>query len=644
MLVDGKTRATFAAGVVSTAIEFILNSKPVLHIELVETSLEVTWFIPTRNVRITYASEQAAQHASDLFDNKMVKDTKLRSTIKKSEHGDIWSAQISNVPEFVDDSDIKDMLQEDAEVINIRSGKLSYYRNIPDLEILDKKVESITRKDTFASILLTRQNLLKYRAEFKLDGCPRLDGVARQLDGERVQEFGGSKIFAIERLFVRLSLQREVYELHAKRLKYTASTSWKEHKVQVKINDDAESTTAKKRVVIEMRATDRMALTSAKAMLDGVFTREMSHLLPRPPKPTTQTHRIRLPKTKAYRHAIKNIDRIKGDFGPDVVKLDDDSEPPAVIVTGDTEVLRNVQKLLFPEKALAARKTAMCTICWDESDDYIEVAHCEHTACKECFVGYCMVENEAKFPLRCFEKDCDQQIGIPQLQSTLKKNHLQLLFSQALTAHVERHPEEYVQCPGADCSMYYSISTAKEQHICPKCFTASCSDCRTEFHFDETCTQYQTRMVEDKDVEALEKWMEKEGAKRCTSCNAVVQKLVGCDNMQCMMCKVHFCWHCMKTFPTHNEVYTHLESEHGGFIADPEEREEYMRELREEEELVRALEEADVPVVDEEELAIGGIRRAPRALVAAIEQRLLEVEAARDQDGGAEARRAAPRF
>ena len=301
-------------------------------------------------------------------------------------------------------------------------------------------------------------------------------------------------------------------------------------------------------------------------------------------------HRIRLTKTKSYRDVVVGgLKRATDMFGPEIVHMDDESDPPALIVKGDTTILRKVQKCLNGDK-LPEGKIAECSICWQRSEDIIRLSACNHVTCQDCFVEYCMVDIDVKFPLRCFQSECDKLIGMDQIRSSLESHQMQRLLSESLAGYLRRNPEEYSPCIGADCAASYRISVAREQHICPECFTVICAKCKVEFHFGETCDEYQLRTSGH--LRALEQWIEAEGAKHCRRCNAVVQKLEGCDNMTCHFCKADFCWKCMEIFPTHQEVYQHLIRKHGGYFGDEQEQMENMREMMEEDDIARVIEHA----------------------------------------------------
>jgi hypothetical protein len=342
--------------------------------------------------------------------------------------------------------------------------------------------------------------------------------------------------------------------------------------------------------VVEMtlKATGQKALAAAKKMLDHVVTPDLHRRLTPRPKQTKQTHRIKLTKTKAYLQALKQIKKARDAYGEDVVKLDEKSDPHAVIVCGDTVLLRKVERFIR-DAPLPANKQVVCAICEDNPEDFLRVSGCKHVACLECFTNHCTIDIGAKLPLRCFATGCETLMSIDQLRSTLTTDEMDRLVAEAVKGYIRRHPNLYTQCVGLDCDAWYERSTAKEEHICPSCLTANCATRTVIYHSGETCDEYKLRTAKEQE-DALETWMKEKGAKHCPNCNAIVQKIRGtCDNMQCDMCKTHFCWECLEVAATHELVYTHLSEKHGTNYVNDEEREMVWQQMVQEHRMADAL-------------------------------------------------------
>lgn len=283
----------------------------------------------------------------------------------------------------------------------------------------------------------------------------------------------------------------------------------------------------------------------------------------------TQVHRLRLTKTAVYKEAKKNVDQAIAKWGAAVVSLDDESEPPAVVVVGDTATLRSVQKCIRGDRPTPKSKAVACKICYDDdSDHWVKLEGCGHTACVDCVTQYCLTNPGdgvgREFPLRCFESECNQPLALRQVHCLLDEAQLESLLKQSVQNSIRKRPDKFGHCPGKDCSKTYEKSEKPQAcRSCHECLVDFCAKCGTEYHYGMLCDEYQERVVAGE--QALERYIVQIGAKRCPSCTAVVEKIEGCNNIACPSCKAHFCWKCLEVKDTHERVYQHLISEHGGY-------------------------------------------------------------------------------
>ena len=584
-------KATVTAGAETANIKLLLESDPALRIEDLKTSLEVTWFRPTRNVWLGFRTVRAADRPRKLVDATPIRGFQLCGVIR-TEPGKV-TLQISNIPECISDEQLKTQFGRHS--MSLVSGKLSYETsNRKSTQAIRDAIAEITaqRVSSFTE-LSGRDKSLRLKAEIVFDGSARLDGYARQLEGWRLEGFGNTKIFAVERVVVRLRLRHSLYEQHVRKLKSTASEIWKHDKVQVSIDDTAKepsnNAAGPREVELVLRSTNRAALVSAKAKLDRIFRWNMSGHVTGASRPSRQTHRIRLTKTRDYKKVLATITEAQKEFGADAIKLDEESDPPAVVVHGDTKTLRKVQDYFSLH---TNREKPQCAICEEKTDDVVRTRGCNHIACQDCFLAYCTTDIESKLPLQCFASECGVLLPIDQLHSQLPKADLTRIIDQAVHGHLKQNVDTFGQCPGIDCHARFPVATVSEQHICPSCFTVGCPRCKVEFHYGETCESYASR-IEREGVVGLRSWMESKKAKQCPSCKCLVEKDDGCNNMTCS-CGVHFCWVCLHVESSHEMVYGHLRKEHGSYWDTPEEEDRILDEFRAEDEAARRLELVNV--------------------------------------------------
>jgi ariadne-2 len=130
----------------------------------------------------------------------------------------------------------------------------------------------------------------------------------------------------------------------------------------------------------------------------------------------------------------------------------------------------------------------------------------------------------------------------------------------AFRDYVQSHPQLRF-CPGPNCQV---VLRAKE----PQARRAVCSSCRTTFCF--LCgTDYHAPV----DCETIKKWLKKcsddsetakyfsAHTKECPQCHVYIERVDGCNHMQCYKCKFNFCWMCLEAWklhdPRHDVCITH---------------------------------------------------------------------------------------
>ena len=83
-----------------------------------------------------------------------------------------------------------------------------------------------------------------------------------------------------------------------------------------------------------------------------------------------------------------------------------------------------------------------------------------------------------------------------------------------------------------------------EFHLnCPLCKKSYCLQCKTEWHKDKTCEEYQLEKKDkDNDIK-FEEYAKGNNFKQCPNCKRWVEKISGCDFIACP-CGTNFCYSC----------------------------------------------------------------------------------------------------
>ncbi|KIL70473.1 hypothetical protein M378DRAFT_625078 [Amanita muscaria Koide BX008] len=104
----------------------------------------------------------------------------------------------------------------------------------------------------------------------------------------------------------------------------------------------------------------------------------------------------------------------------------------------------------------------------------------------------------------------------------------------------------------------------KQSFNCPSCLASVFIACRNISHERMTC---QVRNLVHDVVEQGcrdEEWTSTAGAKKCSRCQVFIQKIDGCNRIQCHY-GAHICWICLAAFNDSGTTYSHLSGSWGSF-------------------------------------------------------------------------------
>jgi len=120
-------------------------------------------------------------------------------------------------------------------------------------------------------------------------------------------------------------------------------------------------------------------------------------------------------------------------------------------------------------------------------------------------------------------------------------------------------------CVNSECDSILLASDEENIVVCPYCKTKQCSICKTKWHSNQTCLEFQTKLMHNKEYAENENFI-RNNAKRCPKCKIAGIKEAGCDHMTCKFCKHEYCWICFEPYfrdnvrglhCKHNENCTH---------------------------------------------------------------------------------------
>ncbi|KAG2076422.1 hypothetical protein BDR04DRAFT_765108 [Suillus decipiens] len=267
----------------------------------------------------------------------------------------------------------------------------------------------------------------------------------------------------------------------------------------------------------------------------------------------------------------RGIPELKETFGEDNVKFIISAR--RITISGGEEARHALERLIqsslsgpqiFPDPS----GQQSCPICYDNISSPLPLG-CGHVYCAPCMRHFLTSAlDSGQFPLACMgdETRCKVPIPIPTIQQFLPQTSFNRLLEVVFNAHISQHPQEFKYCKTPDCNQIYRSTDPNTTVVgqCPSCFSNICTSCHNDVHDGMNCAENKRqagRVTEERETEA---WLAAHGerVKKCPTCQALIEKVDGCNHMTCTLCKSHICWRCMGVFSAAT-IYDHMRNEHG---------------------------------------------------------------------------------
>ena len=194
-----------------------------------------------------------------------------------------------------------------------------------------------------------------------------------------------------------------------------------------------------------------------------------------------------------------------------------------------------------------------CTVCMEicrpgDSAEYLLrkcPPTCKHytNVCKKCYADYCKQylndsHNVREDGIPCMQKSvCKTSILLDTMALVLTKTELTKMRYITLSVAVKKDPSSK-WCSNKHC-IDGIASELNGIGVCNRCSSLTCCDCGQPDHRGQTC-----EALRDKGLLTLKKT---KGWQDCPKCKTLVEKISGCDHMDCPECKCKFCYFCGST-------------------------------------------------------------------------------------------------
>ena len=264
-------------------------------------------------------------------------------------------------------------------------------------------------------------------------------------------------------------------------------------------------------------------------------------------------------------------------LGKDKVKLDIINNPKRIIVEGSMKDVVQIQQILTScaspslETQIAGLSISgddselFCPVCFTPPEAPIETS-CGHFYCSSCLVSQCTSADS--FPIKCLGEGavCGSPITLTDVKIVLSGTEYDNLLQTSLTSYLRRRTTEFQYCSTPDCDRFYRISNTENPRTfdCDGCLSSICTSCHQNPHDGLTCEAKKALIKAALEGdEELAKWKKDNDVRDCSKCGVPIEKAFGCNHMECISCRTHICWFCMKTFDSGGETYKHMERTHG---------------------------------------------------------------------------------
>lgn len=576
-------------------------------------SVVCSWFKPSRIVYLQYKNRFLARGAvAVLGENPYLCGRNVQVTLQDDTYAHlhkgppIHTVQILNVDINTHETQIWEWLHRDYRPVKVILGRCSY--DISDEQaqkIVRDTLREVGRLDLWEVNTLTSPTKVKATAQFENPEVAR--AAVEKLNGTRITQLGNSRLNLTHLVSVKFSIlkaildaiQAELDQLKAQIWNagcvgmkvYLPKEPWKEWVILRIYGDDARCV-AQAKVVFERILEGNLVMNGDSVAWHRFFAKpegisyleqvqqENQAFVYRDPrkcqlrlfgsaesKKKLQNTILRricdlskttyiIPIEARLRGSIHAIfHRIVTAIGAEKVDLGDST---IITISGSKE---NYDVALAILNGRSATSKA-CAVCWTEPVRPIRTT-CGHVYCSDCFGNQCAAANsESSIPIRCQGDACACQhiFTNEELKSALPSTLYETVLQTSLSIFIRTKPEKFQYCCTPDCDHVYRTSATGLVVTCASCLALVCTSCQVVAHDGLSCAQYQ-RIANAGSAEFMA-WKRANNVKDCPKCKMPIEKTMGCNHMECMVCRAHICWVCMEFFGESGDVYVHMRAVH----------------------------------------------------------------------------------
>ena len=247
---------------------------------------------------------------------------------------------------------------------------------------------------------------------------------------------------------------------------------------------------------------------------------------------------------------MRNVNSNKDLYESNMLKMDKKKSDLKLLAKKSEREIKEAGRQIKKDSCI------FCTETFEENGGINpQISECKKYVHGKCFIKYIEEElNNNRFPIRCPLCINRHEINYKTIIDCLllnDKNNLAIkLENISLNYLAQNNSDEITFCPTAGCR-YMCFYDEKGYHLnCPICKKEYCLQCKTGWHYNLTCEEYQKVIKEKKENEddvKFEEYVKGSKLKQCPNCKRWVEKISGCDHIRCS-CGIDFCYRCGKMY------------------------------------------------------------------------------------------------